>query len=101
MFERVPSTVVRRRAAALKALARPVRLRIVEAVESRRFTVAELASTLGDPQAVVEQRQSPARPVGPLTDERDGRSACHRTRAARAARPSRASADTTSDWSLP
>ncbi len=65
-------------AAALRVLAHPARLRIVEVLESRRCTVGELAEDLALPQAVASQHLARMKAVGLLAVDREGRRAYYR-----------------------
>ncbi len=60
-------------AAALRVLAHPHRLRIVERLLERRHTVGELAEALGIPPAACSQHLSLMRAHGILRSRRNGR----------------------------
>jgi DNA-binding transcriptional ArsR family regulator len=78
MSKPIPPKVLEHCADALRVLAHPVRLRIVELVEARRLTVGELVEELDQPQAVVSQHLARMKAVGLLTVEREGRLAYYR-----------------------
>jgi len=65
--------VLRRCGAALRTLAHPDRLRIVEKLESGPRTVGELTASLGRPQATVSQHLMRLRAHGLLRASRQGR----------------------------
>lgn len=62
-------------AEALRTLAHPLRLRIVDLLMRKRHSVGDLAETLGEPQAVVSQHLAQLRARGVLDVHREGRSA--------------------------
>jgi DNA-binding transcriptional ArsR family regulator len=78
MTPSIPADVLEHCSAALKVLAHPLRLRVVELLDARRLTVGELADELDAPQAAVSQHLSKMRAAGLLAVERDGRSAYYR-----------------------
>ena len=61
-----------------KALADPIRLRIVRAVGIAELSVAELVSVLGLPQSTVSRHLKPLRDSGLLETRRDGTSVFYR-----------------------
>ena len=65
--------VLARCGAALRTLAHPERLRIVEALESGACTVGELTEAVGRPQATVSQHLMRLRAHGLLRASREGR----------------------------
>ncbi|MFW5682595.1 MAG: ArsR/SmtB family transcription factor [Phycisphaeraceae bacterium] len=60
---------------ALRVLAHPIRLKIVDLLLHERHSVGQLAEVLGEPQAGVSQHLSHLRARGVLDVERNGRSA--------------------------
>ncbi len=70
--------VLRHCAAALRTLAHPDRLRLVEALEKAPATVSELTTQLRRPQATVSQHLMRLRAHGLLAVERTGRVAVYR-----------------------
>lgn len=78
MRRTIPADVLEHCSAALRVLAHPVRLRVVELLDARRLTVGELAEALGEPQAAVSQHLSKMRAAGLLSVDREGRSAYYR-----------------------
>lgn len=70
---RLDSQVLRRCGAALRTLAHPDRLRIVETLEAGPRTVGELTEALGRPQASVSQHLMRLRAHGLLRADRQGR----------------------------
>ncbi len=65
--------VIQRCGAALRTLAHPERLRIVERLESGPLTVGELVSALKRPQATISQHLMRLRSFGLVRAQRDGR----------------------------
>lgn len=70
---RLDTKVLRRCGAALRALAHPDRLRIIETLESGAHTVGELTEAIGRPQATVSQHLMTLRAHGLVRAEREGR----------------------------
>jgi len=70
---RIDPSVLRRCGAALRTLAHPERLRIVEVLESGPLSVGELTDALGRPQATVSQHLMRLRAHGLVRAERRGR----------------------------
>lgn len=70
---RLDAQVLRRCGAALRTLAHPDRLRIVETLESGPRTVGELTEALGRPQATVSQHLMRLRAHGLLRADKKGR----------------------------
>ena len=70
---RIAPAVLRRCGAALRTLAHPERLRIVETLESGPLSVGELTESLGRPQATVSQHLMRLRAHGLVRAERRGR----------------------------
>ena len=62
-------------AEALRVLAHPTRLKIVDLLMRREHSVGELAQALGEPQAAVSQHLAQLRGRGVLDVQREGRSA--------------------------
>lgn len=73
MGRRLDPSLLRRCGAALRALAHPERLRIVESLEAGPLTVGELTDSLGRPQATVSQHLMRLRAHGLVRAEREGR----------------------------
>jgi ArsR family transcriptional regulator len=75
-MKRVPldPKVVQRCGAALRTLAHPERLRIVELLESGPKTVGEIVACLRRPQATISQHLMRLRVFGLVHTQRDGRS---------------------------
>jgi DNA-binding transcriptional ArsR family regulator len=78
MSKPIALAVLRQCARSLRVLAHPVRLRIVDLLESRRLAVLELADELDLPQAVVSQHLARMKAAGLLDVEREGRSSYYR-----------------------
>ena len=55
----------------LRAIAHPVRLRILEHLKSRKYSVGELAASLVLPQAVISKHLALLKSVGVLTSRID------------------------------
>lgn len=72
-MSRIAPVVLRRCGAALRTLAHPERLRIVETLESGSLSVGELTAALGRPQATVSQHLMRLRAHGLVRAERRGR----------------------------
>ncbi len=72
-MSRIAPAVLRRCGAALRTLAHPERLRIVETLESGPLSVGELTESLGRPQATVSQHLMRLRAHGLVRAERQGR----------------------------
>lgn len=70
---RTPEDAIKRVAAALRVLAHPHRLRIVERLMAASLTVGELASELSLPQAACSQHLNLMRAHGILASSRAGR----------------------------
>ena len=64
----------------LKAVAHPVRLQIIEALESGELCVGDLAQRIGAQQAVVSQQLSLMKDRGVLDCRREGTSVFYRIR---------------------
>jgi DNA-binding transcriptional ArsR family regulator len=56
----------------LKAVAHPVRLRIVELLEKQEMCVGKIAETLGEKQAITSQQLNMMKDKGVLASRRDG-----------------------------
>lgn len=69
----IPDEALDMAAAALRVLAHPQRLRIVEAIERRPRSVGEIAEIVGLPQAACSQHLSNMRAHGLLRASREGR----------------------------
>ncbi len=69
----VPFETLRRVATALRVLAHPHRLRIVEHLDGQRLTVGQLARALDLPAAACSQHLNLMRAHGLLRSRRDGR----------------------------
>jgi DNA-binding transcriptional ArsR family regulator len=74
----IPPEVLAHCSDALRVLAHPVRLRIVEILAAKRLTVGEVAQAVGGGQAAVSQHLTKMRVAGLLEVEREGRSAYYR-----------------------
>lgn len=74
----IPMASLEAAAGALRVLAHPHRLRIVELLDVKEHTVGELAEAMGIPQAACSQHLSTMRASGLLVVERDGRRAMYR-----------------------
>ena len=61
-----------RAAEVLKAVAHPLRLQIVEVLESGELSVGEIAEALGEKQAITSQQLSLMKDKGVLASRRDG-----------------------------
>ena len=73
MSRGLDASILRRCGAALRTLAHPERLRLVEALEAGPRSVGELTAALGRPQATVSQHLMRLRAHGLLRAERKGR----------------------------
>ena len=73
MRRAIDAKVLRRCGAALRTLAHPDRLRIIECLESGARTVGELTEAVGRPQAAVSQHLMALRAHGLVRAEREGR----------------------------
>jgi ArsR family transcriptional regulator, virulence genes transcriptional regulator len=73
MGRRLDPLLLRRCGAALRTLAHPERLRLVESLEAGPLTVGELTDALGRPQATVSQHLMRLRAHGLVRAERQGR----------------------------
>lgn len=73
MTRRLDPAILRRCGAALRTLAHPERLRIVELLESRSLSVGDITAALGRPQATVSQHLMRLRAHGLVRAERRGR----------------------------
>lgn len=69
----IPEQALEMAAAALRVLAHPQRLRIVETIEKRPRSVGEIAAVVGLPQAACSQHLSNMRAHGLLSASREGR----------------------------
>lgn len=76
--EPLPMEMLERVAAALRVLAHPQRLKIVEILLHQRLTVCELAAQLNLPQAAVSGHLTQMKANQLLTVEREGRAAYYR-----------------------
>jgi len=56
----------------LRALAHPIRLQIVEALEGGRMSVGEIAEAVGEKQAVTSQQLAIMKDKGILSSRREG-----------------------------
>jgi DNA-binding transcriptional ArsR family regulator len=56
----------------LKAIAHPIRLQIVEALEGGEMCVGEIAEALGEKQAITSQQLNIMKDKGILTSRREG-----------------------------
>lgn len=74
----LPTAVLTRVAAALRVLAHPHRLRIVELLETRELTVGELADRLDIPANACSQHLNLMRAHGLLSSSRRGRAVHYR-----------------------
>lgn len=74
-MSRIDPSVLRRCGAALRTLAHPERLRIIEVLESGPLSVGELTTAVGRPQATVSQHLMRLRAHGLVRAERQGREA--------------------------
>jgi DNA-binding transcriptional ArsR family regulator len=70
---RIPPDVLDNVAAALRVLAHPHRLRIVELLEGSDLSVGQLAAELGIPQAACSQHLNRMRAYGLLRARREGK----------------------------
>lgn len=75
MSKPIPPETLRHCADALKVLAHPARLRIVELLETKRQSVGELADALAKPPAEVSQHLSRMKAAGLISVERQARCA--------------------------
>ncbi len=75
MAKPIPPDTLLHCANALKVLAHPVRLRIVEVLAAKRLAVGELADQVAKPQAEVSQHLSKMRAAGLVSVERQARCA--------------------------
>ncbi len=75
---RIPEERLERAAVCLRALAHPLRLRIVEILDSEDLSVTDLAERLRQPQAAVSQHLNLMKAHGLLRSERHGRSVHYR-----------------------
>lgn len=75
MSKPIPPEVLLHCADALKVLAHPARLRIVDLLETKRLTVGELADELRKPPAEVSQHLSRMKSAGLVGVERQARRA--------------------------
>ena len=73
MSRAIDAQVLRRCGAALRTLAHPERLRIIEVLEGGPRTVGELTESLRRPQAAVSQHLMALRAHGLVRAEREGR----------------------------
>lgn len=73
MARRLDPFLLRRCGAALRTLAHPERLRLVESLEPGPLSVGELTEALGRPQATVSQHLMRLRAHGLVRAEREGR----------------------------
>ncbi len=76
--ERIPEQELDAAATCLKALAHPLRLRIVEILEREDLSVGDLAERLGRPQAAVSQHLNLMKAYGLLAAERRGKTVHYR-----------------------
>ncbi len=56
----------------LKAIAHPIRLQIVEALEGKELCVGDIADALGEKQAITSQQLNIMKDKGILTSRREG-----------------------------
>lgn len=70
--------VLQQAAARLKAVAHPVRLAILEAVEKKPLRVTDIAEAVDQPQASVSQHLAVLRTRGVLESRRDGKEVFYR-----------------------
>lgn len=56
----------------LKAVAHPIRLQIVEALEAGEMSVGDIAETVGEKQAITSQQLNIMKDKGVLTSRREG-----------------------------
>jgi ArsR family transcriptional regulator len=68
----IDSTLLERAAAVIKCLGHPMRLRLLEALESGESTVSELQKWSGASQAMVSQQLAILRGHGVVSARRDG-----------------------------
>ncbi len=80
-IKRTPGEVIERVAAALRVLAHPHRLQIVERLMEADLTVGELAEALEIPPSACSQHLNLMRAHGLLTGQRDGRAVHYRVTA--------------------
>lgn len=78
MAKPLPPDVLLHCADALKVLAHPIRLRLVEVLAAKRLSVGELAEQVAKPQAEVSQHLSKMRAAGLVSVEREARNAYYR-----------------------
>lgn len=76
--KRTPALVLERVAAALRVLAHPQRLQMVERLMERDHTVGELADALGVAQSACSQHLNLMRAHGLLASKRNGREVHYR-----------------------
>ncbi|MEN9360348.1 MAG: HTH-type transcriptional repressor SmtB [Verrucomicrobiota bacterium] len=72
-LEAIPQENLEHCAAALKVLAHPVRLRLVEQLLAGRWSVTQLAAAVSKPQAEISQHLGKMRAAGLLKAEREGK----------------------------
>ena len=69
----IPQEILEHCAAALKVLAHPIRLRLVEILMEGRWSVTQLAAAVSKPQAEISQHLGKMKAARLLTAERDGK----------------------------
>jgi ArsR family transcriptional regulator, zinc-responsive transcriptional repressor len=69
----IPQETLEHCASALKVLAHPIRLRLVEILLEGRWSVTQLAAAAGKPQAEISQHLGKMKAARLLTAERDGK----------------------------
>ncbi len=78
MAKPIPADTLLHCADALRVLAHPARLRMVELLDSKRLSVGELAAQIGKPPAEVSQHLTKMKTAGLVSVERDARCAYYR-----------------------